>query len=335
MKEIVFPLTVCQGFCGVGKASFLVNGAPFFYGEMFSSTTDPLWSTFSKKIHFQPAHIFPSDQFPFYEKPLVPLFFKDSTIDLNQSIQAFHQIEDLQKVVLAAKRTYSFDKPIDLLAILSLVIRSFPKERVFAYMPNSQSLFFGVTPENLFHRSKKNLIVDCIAGTVLKERERFLLTPKLMKEHQFVVDFVEKKLSCLITSKNVSPLGIKEAAHLSHLYQTISGTLLPDVTDQLLIRALHPTPATLGFPSCLAQAFLKKHEPFERGYYCGIMGWMTEEETTLKVCLRSALAYKNTLTLFAGAGITSQSLAEEETSEIHSKFNTLEEVLFERTMSHK
>ncbi len=328
-----FPLVVCNGMCGTGKARTLLKEVPFFHAKMFSATTEALWEAFLEVSHFQPEHIFLSEEFPLYSSSNSILSCVDTPVDLVSSIQRFLKDPSLDKVVLAKKRTIIFKDPLEPLSIISTLINTFPKDRVFAFMPDPLTLFFGTTPENLFVRKKDHISVDCIAGTVLEGDEESLFTSKLVKEHGFVREFVQRKLSPFLVSQKTSDLGVKSAGNVSHLYQTVSGILHKDVTDQQLLNALHKTPATLGHPSFLAQQFLNENEPFDRGMYAGVCGWMSEEMTTLKVCIRSGLVHKNTLSLFAGAGITKESIAEDEVQEINNKFKTLEEVFLERTMS--
>ncbi len=335
MLKHQFPLVICNGICGIGKSKRPLQGAPFFHAEMFSKTDDPLWKSFPSVSHFQPLYTFPVEELPFSPLSSCLHSYFDTPSTLAPLIDLFLNDASFEKVVLATKRTFTFKESLDPQGVISAIIKAFPKDRAFAYMPNSSTLFFGSSPENLFTRTKKNLTVDCIAGTVVCGDEGSLFTRKLVKEHSFVTEYVKKKTIPFLSAQRTSDLGVKSAGNVSHLYQTVSGICYDHVQDQQLINALHPTPATLGSPTSTAMEFLKDHEPFGRGMYCGVLGWMSEEKTCLKVCIRSGLVEGNTLSLFAGAGITLDSSSVDEINEIANKFKTLEEVFLERSVSNK
>jgi menaquinone-specific isochorismate synthase len=50
-------------------------------------------------------------------------------------------------------------------------------------------------------------------------------------------------------------------------------------------------------------AFLREHEPFDRGWYAGPVGLVEPGRTTLSVALRCALWRGDTRTAFVGAGL--------------------------------
>ena len=53
--------------------------------------------------------------------------------------------------------------------------------------------------------------------------------------------------------------------------------------------------------------FIKKVEPFDRGYYAGTVGLVSETESKIYVGIRSCMIDGNQMDVFTGAGITSDS----------------------------
>jgi isochorismate synthase EntC len=322
-----FPIALCNGYCGIGRSDINDPSIPHFYAKSFDG---------KQEISFRPKHFFK------YETPAPSTQVNSlqhsedfpTSDQLTNSINLFKSRDDLKKIVLAKKRIHTFAKPLCQKHLLSKLLNNFPKENTFAIALNEESIFFGSTPEDLFVRDGEIITVDSIAGTTTHDNKDLLFTPKYIEEHKIVTDYVESCLSDLCTTISTGSLMTKQAAHLLHLHRKISGRLKNHITDDNIIKKLHPTPATLGFPKAASQQFLKNHEGLDRGFYAGCIGWRHETHTHLKVALRSGLAIKNTLFLYAGAGITGDSVAADEITEINQKFKTLEEVFLEKILSN-
>jgi isochorismate synthase EntC len=84
-----------------------------------------------------------------------------------------------------------------------------------------------------------------------------------------------------------------------------------------LLQGLHPTPAVCGSPLLTAYSTIRRHEPFDRGFYAGPIGYLSSTACDVGVGIRSALlsAGCKSLTVYAGAGIVTGSTAEGEWDE--------------------
>jgi isochorismate synthase EntC len=67
---------------------------------------------------------------------------------------------------------------------------------------------------------------------------------------------------------------VLKQATVQHLYSQMSGRLKAGCTEAALMAALHPTPAVCGQPQSLAKQMITAHEPFDRGFYAGPVGWL-------------------------------------------------------------
>lgn len=322
----LYPFVLCDGYCGIGKAIKENPDTPYFYISSFDS---------KHQQYFQPEQYFKME-----EGLDVPLNIKTiyteehpSIFAFEKAIDIFQQDPSLQKVVLARKRTHTLTQPLSLQEILSTLLKNFPISSIYVFMEEEGKAFFGSTPENLYLREDNKIVVDCIAGTTDSAKDGDLFTEKNSKEHKFVTQGVVDVLKKLGSDISTSEIGIKKAAALKHIFQTVSATLYPKIKDQQIIDTLHPTAATSGFPKNSALQFLAKNEQMDRGFYAGTIGWISKKKAVIKVALRCALAEKEKLTLFAGAGIVKESSAVNEQEEIDKKFCTLEGAFFETTMS--
>lgn len=110
-------------------------------------------------------------------------------------------------------------------------------------------------------------------------------------------------------------------ARRMHLFAGMWGVLSDKVSDADLMRALHPTPAVGGVPTKVAMEAIAHHEPFDRGWYAGPVGWIGANASEFAVGIRSALVERNRIALYAGAGIVEGSTAEGEWEEIEQKIS--------------
>ncbi len=97
-----------------------------------------------------------------------------------------------------------------------------------------------------------------------------------------------------------------------------------------VLATLHPTPAVAGNPQDKAEAYLRRHEPFDRHLYAAPLGWVDYRGNgSFTVGIRSALLQGNHLRLYAGAGIVAGSNPQKEWAEVRLKLQTLLQALVE------
>ena len=83
---------------------------------------------------------------------------------------------------------------------------------------------------------------------------------------------------------------------------------------------MHPTSAVCGLPYEESLEFILKTEKLQRGYYSGYIGPIYKDGNfDFFVNLRCAMAFQNSLVLYAGAGINSMSDPEAEWDEVKRK----------------
>jgi menaquinone-specific isochorismate synthase len=240
----------------------------------------------------------------------------------------------LQKVVLARQTTLRLDAPLDAVALMGRLRDAAPEGLAFFIQPEQAGAFLGVSPERLFRQRGRRVESEAVAGTRPRAaaavedaalRDELLQSEKDRREHAFVQRYVAGALRPLCTS-----LGEEDAAPLTlrrgrHLRARLQGRLREGVAPAEVLRALHPTPAVGGVPPPVARAFIRDHEPFDRGWYAAPVGWMGREDgapaAELAVGLRSGLARRSdaTLELFAGAGLVDGSVPQQEWGEVEQK----------------
>ena len=109
-----------------------------------------------------------------------------------------------------------------------------------------------------------------------------------------------------------------------HLFTPIKGKLKKDIHILDIANILHPTPAVSGTPKDKVVDMIKNHEPFDRGWYSGYIGWYnTKGDGRFDVAIRSALQIDNHLYCYAGGGLVKDSQKLDEWNETELKFQHL------------
>lgn len=226
----------------------------------------------------------------------------------------------LQKVVTA--RNLLIDKPakFEPSHFYNLLCKTYPKAFVYWFYSPQSGMWMGATPEILLHNLENSALTMALAGT-RKADDPEGFGEKEVEEQQMVFSYLAQKLQQNQPAK-VTP-GTLGAGNLVHLVNHITFSL-PDIKSRWnVLKDIHPTPAVGGFPFQESLTFLQHHETLQRRYYSGYLGPFTARRMNIYVNLRCMQIFADKLELFAGAGITSRSVAEEEWNETGEKLKTL------------
>lgn len=181
----------------------------------------------------------------------------------------------------------------------------------FAFL-RRHSTFLGLTPERLISQRGDTFATEALAGSIESGGERaarLLESGKDRREHQLVVDAIERRLRPLSKHFEVARAPrIRELRDVLHLHTPISGTLREPHHVLDLVAALHPTPAVGGVPTARAMSWIAEHEVRARGWYAAPVGWFDASgDGDFAVALRSCVLRGRDAFLHAGAGIVRDS----------------------------
>lgn len=195
--------------------------------------------------------------------------------------------------------------------------------------------FIGASPELLVSKEGTMIAANPLAGSRArsddpvedKRRAEELLTSKKdLHEHAVVVKEVVRALQSLCPELSVpDEPSVIQTETMWHLSTEIKGELRDDsVTSLDLALALHPTPAVCGYPTDRAKSAIDDIEPFDRGYFTGMVGWCDDHgDGEWVVAIRCAQLTGCSLSLYAGAGVVAGSKPEEELEETSAKLRTM------------
>jgi menaquinone-specific isochorismate synthase len=239
---------------------------------------------------------------------------------IDMAINAIGQ-KQFEKVVLAKRIALHCSSNIDPISLCQSIARS--DQTVFLFQPTPASAFLGATPEMLYRRKNRAVECDALAGTrLIERRDELLRSEKDIREFSIVQNHILEALSFLCREmERPTKRCIRTTPRLAHLSSQITGLLKDDVSDEMLIEALHPTPAVGGYPRKAALSFISATEPFARGLYAAPIGWTSDSESEMAVGIRSCLIHRSTAYLFAGTGIVDGSDPEKEWDESEHKLS--------------
>jgi isochorismate synthase len=96
----------------------------------------------------------------------------------------------------------------------------------------------------------------------------------------------------------------------------------------VMLQLLHPTSAVCGMPLEPAVDFIRLYEGYDREFYSGYLGPVNfQNNTNIFVNLRCMQLLDKEAVLYAGAGVTIDSVPEAEWEETEMKLNTLLNVI--------
>jgi len=172
-------------------------------------------------------------------------------------------------------------------------------------------------------RRGHNPAEDCALGSEL------LADAKSRVEHEVVVREIVEGLEGAIDALEVdSKPSVRRFRNIQHLATEVAGSARDGVDVLELVERLHPTPAVCGRPRDIARRVIGEHEPFDRGWYSGPIGWLDAQgEGEFAVALRTALISDRRAWLFAGNGIMGDSDPQVELAEVRLKLRPLAEAL--------
>ncbi len=247
------------------------------------------------------------------------------------------QAGDMQKVVLSrakevilpdsADAMYTFNRLCQVHASAFVSLVSIPE--VGTWMGASPEVLVSVDASQIFRTM-------ALAGTQSYTADMNVIqaswTQKEIEEQALVSRYI---VSCFkhIRLREYEEDGPKTvvAGNLMHLRTDfaadMTATGFPDL-GTIMLRLLHPTSAVCGMPKEKAKNFILRYEGYNRAFFSGFLGPVNvQKESHLFVNLRCMRWGNDKAWLYAGAGITANSIPEKEWRETELKYQIMKDVL--------
>ncbi len=235
---------------------------------------------------------------------------------------------NLEKIVAARTKMIPLPSEFDLGKTLANLLSSYPHSFVnFFHLPGIGT-WIGASPEVLIETKGDYFYTMSLAGTQPAQGDNPLKsaawTQKEIEEQALVSRYI---VDCFktIRLREYEEHGPKTilAGNLLHLRSDFRVNMKSTGFSNLgsvMLGLLHPTSAVCGMPRKEALAFLKSEEGWDRNFYAGFLGPVgIEQETSIYVNLRTASLHQSHTLLYAGAGVTEDSVPEKEWEETELK----------------
>jgi para-aminobenzoate synthetase component 1 len=180
----------------------------------------------------------------------------------------------------------------------------------------------SASPELFLSRDGDAIKTSPIKGT--QEPNKGSFSQKDRAENIMIVDLMRNDLGRVCKSGSIQVprlLSSEDHPGLTHLVSDIHGTLVNDVSWNVIFDLLSPAGSISGAPKSSATQMIRDNEGV-RGPYCGVLGWVQSDRAELSVAIR--IFWKDQGIHFGtGAGITWSSNALDEWNETVLKADRL------------
>jgi isochorismate synthase len=231
------------------------------------------------------------------------------------------------KLVLSRIRSLAFQFN-RVATFLETLFQAYPGAWISVFSVPGQGLWVSATPELLLSgKPGWGVQTMALAGTRPFQPgfdAGSLWSPKELEEQSLVSGFIRAVF------QETGQKGLVEngpypvqAGNLIHLRTDFHIASPAENMFFSVLDRLHPTPAVCGSPQAGAMRWIREHEGFSRSFYSGFSGWTGSGGTAMVVNLRTACFSGTRVRLFAGAGLTRNSVPEKEWEETDAKLHTL------------
>ncbi|MCY7351316.1 MAG: chorismate-binding protein [Cytophagaceae bacterium] len=269
-------------------------------------------------------------------------WFVEGVQRATEAIRAGH----FQKVVLSRKKEVWLPADFSVVDAFNRLCEAYPNAFVSAVsLPNEGTIWLGASPETLVSVDASGIFrTVALAGTQsafdaagqVHAPVEVRWSHKEIEEQALVSRYIIgcfKKIRLREYIEN-GPKTVR-AGNLMHLrtdYAVDTEAVNFPQLGTVMLDLLHPTSAVCGMPKVPALDFIQQHEGYDREWYSGFLGPVNiDGESHLFVNLRTMKVAPTTVaptaTLYAGAGITEDSLPEREWRETELKCQTLLNVI--------
>lgn len=252
---------------------------------------------------------------------------------------ALHEINQstFEKVVVSRTKVVDMSDDFSIAQSFEKLCNLYPNALISFVTIPSLGTWMGASPEVLISvEDKKIFKTTALAGTQPYtpgiNLRHVAWTQKDIEEQALVERYI---ISCFkkIRLREYDEHGPRTviAGNLIHLKSDftvdLEATQFPKL-GSIMLQLLHPTSAVCGVPLDTSLEFIKKHEGYGRELYSGYLGPVNVgNRIDVFVNLRCLQLLNNKAVLYAGAGITQDSLPEKEWEETNLKLNTLLNVI--------
>jgi anthranilate synthase component 1 len=259
---------------------------------------------------------------------------------VNKAKQYIHD-GDIFQVVLSRK--FTFDTNGDNLTLYKTLRKLNPSPYMY-HLKQDIKTIIGASPEMLVRITNDKVETFPIAGTrkITDDEKKnkqladeLLHDEKELAEHTMLVDLGRNDIGrvCKYGTVHTEELmQIKRFSHVQHIVTHVVGNLAPENDMFDAFKAVFPAGTVSGAPKVRAMEIIDELESEARGPYAGAVGYFSFNGCCdFAIAIRSIFINGNKGFVQSGAGIVSDSIAENEFKETEHKAGAMLQALREAT----
>jgi anthranilate synthase component 1 len=269
----------------------------------------------------------------------IPNMDKEKFSDIVNKAKQYIYDGDIFQVVLSRK--FAFDANGDNLTLYKTLRNLNPSPYMYHLKQNDKAII-GASPEMLVRITNDKVETFPIAGTRKitddeeknkKLAEELLHDEKEIAEHTMLVDLGRNDIGKVCKYGTVHPkslMKIKRFSHVQHIVTHVVGNLAPEKDMFDAFQAVFPAGTVSGAPKVRAMEIIDELETESRGSYAGAVGYFSYNGCCdFAIAIRSIFIDGKKGFIQSGAGIVSDSIAENEFVETEHKAGAMLQALKE------
>jgi len=275
----------------------------------------------------------------FHSSEVTPNMDKEKFSNIVNKAKQYIHDGDIFQVVLSRK--FEFETSGDNLTLYKTLRKLNPSPYMYHLKQDSKTII-GASPEMLVRITDDKVETFPIAGTrkiTDNEEKNKALSDELihdekeLAEHTMLVDLGRNDIGRVCKYGTVHPeslMQIKRFSHVQHIVSHVVGNLdsKNDMFDAF--QAVFPAGTVSGAPKVRAMQIIDELEAEERGPYAGAVGYFSYNGCCdFAIAIRSIFIENNKGFVQSGAGIVSDSIAENEFKETEHKAGAMLQALRE------
>lgn len=203
-----------------------------------------------------------------------------------------------------------------------------PKTFRYIYFTQETGCWLGASPEILISHTKAEPTFETmsLAGTRKSSLSEQSWDFKNIEEHNYVTDYIVSTLDSLGLKALVHEAENLNYGTIEHLCHRITSSI-NDIPYFKILNKLSPTPALAGYPLDNALNIITKLEEHPRICYGGYVALEDDKNFISYVNFRGGHFDSKRFCLYAGGGITADSISLNEWDETTSKINSLQQII--------
>ncbi|SFC19753.1 chorismate-binding protein [Spirosoma endophyticum] len=263
-----------------------------------------------------------------------------------EAVEAMQRGE-FRKVVLSRTKQVQFANVPNAVTLFDKLCQAYPTAFVSAVsIPEKGQIWISATPERLVSIDADGIFrTASLAGTqsafepdgTPKRPPEAMWSQKEIEEqalvNRYIIECFKKIRLREYVEEGPKTIIAGNLMHLSTFFTVDTQAVRYPQLGTVMLRLLHPTAAVCGTPRDVAFRFINRHETHDRELYSGFLGPVNIDTTTegaasnLFVHIRCMKLEGRLATLYAGAGLTEDSVPEREWQETEMKCQTLLSVI--------